>query len=72
MTYAMKGESVQCTRSSSVDVRHFMAFIIRSILSFIAFISTSHRALLASSSQGGAFTLPVRLLGVLLSASSSS
>ena len=72
MTYAMKGELMRCTRSSSVDVRHFIAFIIRSILSFIAFISTSHHALLASGSRGGAFTLPVRLLGVLLSASSSS
>ena len=42
LTEAVKGESVQLTRSSrSLDTRHLRAFIITSICSFIACISAT-------------------------------
>ena len=72
VTCAMKGDVVQCTRLSSVVVPPFMSFIIRSILSFIAFILVSHCALPVSGSQSNASYLLVRLLGTLLSVLSSS
>ena len=72
VTCAIKGDVVRCTRLSSVAVPPFISFIIRSILSFIAFILVSHCALLVLGSQSNASCLLVRLLGTLLSILSSS
>ena len=71
VTRAMKGESIQCTKPSSMAIHPFIVFIIRSILS-ISFSSASHRVLPVLGLRGGASSLPVCLLAALLSALSSS
>ena len=69
VTWVVNGESVQWTNSSKLlDTRPLMAFIIKSIFSFIICISWAMHAALTSISKGRLVSFwPSFLLGTLLS-----